>query len=172
MNPLGWKAVDSFGTGGPLHRVQTAIANADLANDRFQSDAGGHALLLPVEPLAEGKVPGIAITGAPAEAAEVLFLDPPDGTSALSLLAALGDRARSVRVALPSKADPTGLIPEAGRVTVAVGSGSPVAYQLFRAADPTTLDPQRPAGAPRLGEGDDVLEQRSKWFQAREGRGD
>ncbi len=93
MNQPGWQAVDSFATGGALQAVETAIANADLPGERFQSDAGGRALLLPARPLAEGEAPGITLTGAPAEAAELLFLDPADGATALSLLAVLGSRA-------------------------------------------------------------------------------
>jgi hypothetical protein len=172
MNQSGWQAVASFTPGGPLHTLDTAVADAGVPSERFQSDAAGRALLLPIGPLAAGTIPGIAVAGAPPEVTEVLLLDPADGPSARSLLAALGERARLVAVALPHDADPTGLLPEAGGVTVAAGSGSPVAYGLFRAADPRTLDLQGTAGEPKLGEDADVLEQRSKWFQAREGRGD
>jgi hypothetical protein len=172
MSKSGWRAVDAFAGGGPLAAVEAAIAAADLSGERFQSDAGGRALLLPARPLAEGDVPGIAVTGARAEDVQVLFLDPADGAGALSLLAALGARGRGVWVALPSNADPTGLIPGAGRVTVAVGAGSAVDYELFGVADPGTLDLTHVADAPTLGEDADGLQQRSKWFQAREGRGD
>jgi len=163
-----WKAVDSFATDGQLDALAVAFANVGLA-ERFESNVGGRALLLPLRPLVEGEVPGLAVTDAPTEATEVLFLDPADGATALSLLAALGNRGRSVRVALPGQADPTGLIPEVGHVTIATGSGPPVPYEMFRAADRGKLDPKRPA-APKLGEGEDVLEQRSKWFQTRESR--
>jgi hypothetical protein len=170
MNPSSsWQAVGSFAAGGPLEALAMAVADVAPA-ERFESGAGRRALLLPLRALAEGKVAGIAVTGAPAEAAEVLFLDPADGARARSLLAALGGRGRSVRVALPSEADTTGLIPEPGKVTIAAGAASPVAYRLFRPADRGELDLKRPPDVPKLGESDDVLEQRSKWFQAREGR--
>ena len=172
MNPRGWQVVDSFTTGSALHTLETTIADAGLRSERVEADDGGRALVAPVRPLAEGKAPGIAVTDAPVGAVEVLFLDPANGASALSLLAALGDRARQVRVALPVTADATGLIPEAGRVMIAVGAESPDTCQLFRAADRRTLEPNRPVGAPKLGEEADVLEQRSKWFQTREGQGD
>jgi hypothetical protein len=172
MNSRGWWAVDSFPTRGALHAVETVIANADLAGERFQSDARVRAVLLPVRPVAEGEVPGAALTGAPAEAAEVLFLDPADGAGALSLLVMLGDRGRTVLVALPPEADATGLVAGAGRVTVAAGTGPPVVYGLFRTAGPRTPSLSRPTGVPKLGEDADVLERRADWFQTREGRGD
>jgi hypothetical protein len=172
MSPAGWRAVDSFASGGLFQGLEVAVADAGLPGERFQSDAGECALLLPVGPLAEGRVPGIAITGAPPEATEVLFLDPADAAGALDLLAALGGRARGVRVALPGEAGPGGLVPEAGRVVVTAEAEPPQAYRLARATDPARLDPMRPADAPRLGEDADVLDQRSKWFRSREGRGD
>lgn len=172
MSPAGWRAVDSFATGGRLQGLEAAVADAGLSGERFQSEAGGRALLLPVGPLSGGRVPGIAVTGAPPEATEVLFLDPADAAGALDLLAGLGGRARGVRVALPGEAGPGGLVPEAGRVLVTAGAEPPQAYRLARPTDPARLDPMRPADSPRLGEGADVLDQRSKWFRSREGRGD
>ena len=67
--------------------------------------------------------PGDRPQGAPAEATEVVFLDSADGASALSLLTALGRRARSLWVALTGEADATGLIREPGHGTIAAGSG-------------------------------------------------
>jgi hypothetical protein len=166
---FSWQAVGSFAAGGPLEALAMAVSDVAPA-ERFECGADRRALLLPLRAFAEGKVAGVAVTGAQAGAAEMLFLDPADGAGARSLLAALGGRVRSVRVALPSEADTTGLIPEPGKVTVAAGTASPVAYRLFRPADRGELDLNRPADVPRFGESDDVLEQRSKWFQAREGR--
>ncbi|MGH9252569.1 MAG: hypothetical protein ACRD0W_24080 [Acidimicrobiales bacterium] len=53
-------------------------------------------------------------------------------------------------------------------MTIAARSGPPGEYELFRADDPGTLRPRR-TGVSKLGEGADVLEERSKWFQGREG---
>jgi len=172
MNQPNWQAVNSLPSGGLMHTLETAIADLDLASERFESDGGEHALLLPLRPFAEGEVPGIVVSDAPAEAAEVLFLDPAEAAGALGLLAMLGRRARTVRVALPREAGATGLVPDAGRVTIAAGSGSAAAYELFRADDRGTLDLRPSAGMSKLGEGADVLDQRSKWFEAREGRSD
>jgi hypothetical protein len=168
-NPSEWQAVDEFATGGLLRTLETTIAGADLPGERFQSDEGGRALLVPIGPLAQGKVPGIAVTGSPAEAAAVAFLDPASGPSAVSLLAALGDRAQALRVALPDQADPTGLVGEVGSVTVSAGMDEPATYRLFAPAGPDPKVLQRPVGAPELGESVDTLDQRAKWFQRREG---
>jgi hypothetical protein len=118
--------------------------------------------------MADGEIPGVVVEDASAEAAEVLFVDPATAASALSLLAMLGRRADIVRVALPNESLATGLIPDTGRVTVTAGSGPPAAYELFRSDDRGTLRSRR-TGMPKLGEGADVLEERSKWFQGREG---
>jgi hypothetical protein len=75
-----------------------------------------------------------------------------------------------VRVALPRGADPGGLTPESGRVIFSGGSDSSVVYDLFRSVDPGTLKLKGQRDLSKLGEDSDVLEQRSKWFQAREGR--
>jgi hypothetical protein len=168
-NPSDWQAVDEFATGGPLRALEDAIAGAGLPGERFQSDEGERALLVSVGPLAQGKVPGIAVTGAAAEAAAVAFLAPASGLSAVGLLAALGDRAQALRVALPDQADPAGLVGEAGSVTVAAGADPPVTYRLFATAGPDPKVLQRPVGAPELGESVDVLDERGKWFQRREG---
>jgi hypothetical protein len=168
-NPSDWQVVDEFATGGPLRALEEVLADAGLPGERFRSREGGRALLVPVAPLAQGKVPGIAVTGAPAEAAAVAFLDPASGLSAAGLLAALGDRARELRVALPDQADPTGLVGDAGSVTVAAGADPPVTYRLFATAGPDPKVLRRPAGAPELGESVDVLDERGKWFQRREG---
>ena len=97
------------------------------------------------------------------------FLDPASGPGAASLLVALGERAQALRVALPDQADPTGLVSEAGSVTVAAGTDPPATYRLFAPAGPDPKVLQRPAGAPELGESVDVLDERGKWFQGREG---
>jgi hypothetical protein len=168
-NPSDWQAVDEFATGGPLRALETAAAGAGLPGERFESAEGGRALLLPVEPLAHGELPGVAVAGAPAGAAAVAFLDPASGPNAAGLLVAMGGRAPTVRVALPEQADPAGLVPEAGSVTVAAGGGPPATYRLFAAAGPGPEVLQRPADAPKIGEDVDVLDQRSKWFRSREG---
>jgi hypothetical protein len=170
MNEPKWQAVNSLPTGGGLmHALEMAITDVDVAAERFESDGGGYAILLPLRPCAEGEVPAIVVSDAPAEVAELLFLDPGEASGALSLLASRGRGARSVRVALPRDADTTGLIRDAGRVTVATGLGSPTAYELFRVDDRATLNLRGSASGSKLGEDADVLEQRSKWFQAREG---
>jgi hypothetical protein len=168
-NPSDWQAVDEFATEGPLRALETVIAGAGLAGERFESDEGGQALLLPVGPLAEGRVSGVAVTGAPAETAAVAFLDPASGPSAVDLLAALGDRAGALRVALPDQAETAGLVREAGSVTVSAGADEPATYRLFAPAGPDPKVLQRPVGAPELGESVDTLDQRAKWFQRREG---
>jgi len=169
MNQPRWQAVDSFTESGRLSDLERSASVAGVSCQRFHSGGGGRALLLPGKQLAAGKVPGITVLGAPAETAELLFLDPANGMDAVSLLSALGERGRTVRVALPPESDPTDLIPGPGRITLDVGSESEV-FDLFRSPDPGTLKLKRQADAPRLGEDSDVLEQRSKWFQAREGR--
>jgi hypothetical protein len=169
MDQSNWRTVDSLPTGSLMHTLEAAIADLDLTGERFESDGGEHALLLPLTPLVEGDVPGVVVENAPSEA-EVLFVDPATAASALSLLAMLGRRAQTVRVALPRASDATGLLPDAGRVTVTAGSEPPAAYDLFRADDRGTLRSRR-TGMPKLGEGADVLEERSKWFQGREGGG-
>lgn len=167
-NPSDWQAVDEFTTEGPLRALETASAGAGLLAERFQSVEGWRALLLPVGPLAQGKVPGVTVTGMEADATVVAFLDPASGPGAVGLLAALGARSQAPRVALPDQADPIGLVREAGSVTVAAGAGPPATYLLFAAApSPEVL--RRPEGAPELGEGVDVLDERAKWFQGREG---
>lgn len=168
-NPSDWQAVDEFATEGSLRTIEAAIAGAGVAAERFQSGEGERALLLPAGPLAQGKVPGIAVTGAPAQAEAVAFLDPASGASAVGLLAALGERAPALRVALPDEADPAGLVGEAGSVSVATGAGAPVAYRLFAGAAPDATVLRRPSNAPELGEGVDVLDQRGDWFQRRQG---
>jgi hypothetical protein len=168
MNQPNWRVVNSLPTGGLMHTLETAIADFDLASERFESDGGEHALLLPLKPIADGEIPGVVVEDASAEAAEVLFVDPATAASALSLLTMLGRRADIVRVALPNESLATGLIPDTGRVTVTAGSGPPAAYELFRSDDRGTLRSRR-TGMPKLGEGADVLEERSKWFQGREG---
>jgi hypothetical protein len=170
MEHPNWRTVDSLPTGSLMHTLDAAIADLDLTGERFESDGGEHALLLPLIPLVEGDAPGVVVENAPSEAAEVLFVDPATAASALSLLAMLGRRAETVRVALRSASDTTGLLPDAGRVTVTAGSESPVSYDLFRADDRGTLRSRR-TDTPKLGEGADVLEERSKWFQGREGGG-
>jgi hypothetical protein len=167
-NPSDWKAVDEFATGGPLRALETAAAGAGLPGERFESAEGGRALLLPVEPLAHGELPGVAVAGAPAGAAAVAFLDPASGPNATGLLVAMGGRAPTVRVALPDQADATGLAPEAGSVIVAAGGDPPTTYRLF-AAGPSPEVLRRPADAPKIGEDVDVLDQRSEWFRRREG---
>jgi hypothetical protein len=166
--PSDWQAVDEFAAEGPLRALEAAVAGAGVAGERFQSGEGGRALLLPARPLDQGKVPGIAVTGAASGAEALVFLDPASGAGAVGLLAALGDRASALRVALPDDADPAGLVGEAGSVSVATGAGAPVRYRLF-AAGPDAKVLRRPSGAPKLGEGDDVLDQRGDWFQRREG---
>jgi hypothetical protein len=168
-NPSDWHAVDEFATAGPLRALEAAIAGAGLSGERFQSAEGGRALLLPIGPLAQGKVPGVAVTGALAGAAAVAFLDPASGPSAVSLLVALGERARTLRVALLDQPDASGLVPEAASVTVAAGADAPATYRLFTAAGPGPKVLRRPTGAPKIGEDVDVLDQRSEWFQSREG---
>jgi hypothetical protein len=164
-----WQAVDEFAAEGPLRALEAAVASAGVAGERFQSGEGGRALLLPARPLAQGKVPGIAVTGAAPGVEAVAFLDPASGASAAGLLAAMGDRAPALRVALPDEADPAGLVGEAGSVRVATGAGAPVSYRLFAAAGPDATILRRPSSAPELGEGVDVLDQRGDWFQRREG---
>jgi hypothetical protein len=164
--PSGWQAVDEFAAEGPLRALEAAAAG--LPVERFQSDEGGRVLLLQAGPLARGDVPGVAVTGALDEAATVAFLDPASGPNAVGLLAALGDRARALWVALPDQADPSGLVREPGSVTVTAGEDAPATYRLFTAGPgPKVL--RQPAGAPKIGEDADVLDQRAKWFQAREG---
>jgi hypothetical protein len=168
-NPSDWQAVDEFATEGSLVALEAAIASAGVAGERFQSGEGERALLLPARPLAQGRVPGIAVTDAPARTEAVAFLDPASGASAVGPLAALGDRAPALRVALPDEADPAGLVAEAGSVSVATAPGAPVLYRLFAGAGPDPKVLRRPSNAPELGEGVDVLDQRGDWFQRREG---
>jgi hypothetical protein len=168
-NPSDWQVVDEFAAEGSLRAIEAAIASAGIAGERFQSGEGGRALLLAVGPLAQGKVPGIAVNGAASGAEVVAFLDPASGASAVGLLAALGDRGSGLRVALPEEADPAGLVAEAGSVSVATGAGTPVRYRLFTGAGPDPKVLRRPSSAPELGEGVDVLDQRGDWFQRREG---
>jgi hypothetical protein len=169
-NPSDWQAVDEFATGGPLRALEAAAAGAGLSGERFESAEGGRALVLPVEPLAQGRIPGVAVTGAPVEAAAVAFLDPATGSTAVGLLAALGERARTLRVALPpDQVDAAGLVPEAASVTIAVGADAPATNRLFAVARPDPRVLRRPTEVPKIGEDVDVLDQRSKWFQGREG---
>jgi hypothetical protein len=169
MNQPRWQPVDSFTNSGRLSDLERSASVAGVSCQRFESSDGGRALLLSGKQLAAGKVPGITVAGGPAETAELLLLDPANGTEAVSLLGTLGERGRDVRVALPDGSDPNGLIPDPGRITLSVGS-QPVVFDVFRSADPGTLKLRRPANLPKLGEDADVLDQRSKWFQAREGR--
>ena len=168
-NPSDWQAVDGFATENSLQTIESAIARAGVAAERFQSGEGERALLVPAGPLAQGKIPGIAVTDVPAQAEAVAFLDPVSGASAVGLLAALAGRAPALRVALPEEADPAGLVGEAGSVRVATGVGAPVTYRLFAGAGPDPKVLRRPSNAPELGEGVDVLDQRGDWFQRREG---
>jgi hypothetical protein len=140
---------------------------------RFRSDVGGRALLVPVGSILAGAGSGVALVGGLHGAGEVLFVDPPSGDGARSVLAGLGDRARSVRVALPQGVDAAGLIPEGSRVSVTMGPGSAVVHDLFRLTDGSEadVDRERLADAPRVAESEDVVDQRSKWFQDREGEG-
>lgn len=168
-NPSDWRAVDELTTEGPLGALETASASAGLPAERFQSVEGWRALLLPVGPLAQGKVPGVTVSGMEADATVVAFLDPASGPGAVGLLAALGARSPAPRVALPDQADPIGLVRVAGSVTVVAGAGPPATYRLFAPAAPSPDVLRRPEGAPELGEGVDVLDERAKWFQGREG---
>jgi hypothetical protein len=142
---------------------------AGASGGRFESDAGGHALLLPVGRLRAGADARVEIAACAEELTGVLLLDPPDPAGAVSLLAFLGRRASTVRAALPRDTVAAGLIADDGRVTVALGSGPSAEFGLFRVEDRTRLAPRRAKGDGKLGEGEDALSGRSEWFQGREG---
>ncbi|MGH9252570.1 MAG: hypothetical protein ACRD0W_24085 [Acidimicrobiales bacterium] len=61
--------------------------------------------------MAEGEVPGVVVTDAPPDAAEVLFIDPAEADSAVSLFTTLGRRAQTVRVRFPASRVRSGLFP-------------------------------------------------------------
>jgi hypothetical protein len=166
---VDWRVVDSLPDAGYLGGVDLAAAPAGLVRERFESGTGGRALLLPVGALVGGEVPGVVVVGCPEDVSHVLLLDPPGATAALGLLAFLGRRARTIRVALPSETSAAGLIAEAGRVRIRVGSWPPEEYGLFGVEDRASLDPRRAAGDWRVGEATDGLRRRSEWFQGREG---
>ncbi len=172
MNHERWQAVHSFAMAGPFPALDIALYEADPAIERFESDAGGRALLVPVIGLASGKAARMSIRDVPSEISEILFVDPQHGDSAVALLVALGDRAGSIRVALPDHADPNGLIPDDGAVTFVSASSGPVTCRLFRAAERQFSGLEPPAELPKLGEAEDVLERRAKWFGGREGETD
>lgn len=160
-----------FGIGVSEHDSLGAVEAATGAVQRFRSDVDGRALLVPVRSILAGEVSGVALAGRLHGVAEVLFVDPATGDNARSFLSGLGERARSVRVALPQEADAAGLVPEGSRVSVTVGSGPAVEHELYRLPDGSETDADREglAAAPRVAESEDVVDQRSKWFQAREG---
>ena len=165
---MDWRVVDWIPDGGGLGAVDRSAA-AGLPRERFESEMGGHALLLPVRGLVAGEVPGVVATDCPEDVSHVALLDPPDAAAALGLLALLGARSRTIRVALPDAISADGLMGEAGRVRVAVGSGAPVEYGLFRGERRASLDPRRTGSDWKVGEAPEGLRRRSEWFQGREG---
>jgi hypothetical protein len=163
-----WRLVDTLDDRSVLHGLDLDVG-AGASGGRFESDAGGHALLLPVGRVMAGTDAGVMIAGCAEEVSDVLVLDPPDPAGAVSLLAFLGRRASTVRAALPRDTVAAGLIADAGRVTVPLGSDPPAEYGLFRVEDRTRLAPRRAADDGKLGEGEDALSGRAEWFQGREG---
>jgi hypothetical protein len=172
---LGWQKVDAVASGTALHQLSIAAAAADIACQPFRSAAGAWALLVPIGPLVDGAIPGIAVRNAPS-VTDVLFVDPAGGSRPADLLEVLGEGDGQVLVALPDDTDAPGLAPQQGRITVTVGDGAPTVYRLHRAGHRAELDVERsgqritPADDPRaLGESEDVLGRRAKWFQTRHG---
>ncbi len=166
-----WHEIDAPVTEGALHAVAEALAAGGIPGRYLESDAGELALLVPARALTTS---GDIRLADPQP--EGLFVDPPTGTAAASALAELDDPGRPVRVALPEDADPTGLVADAGSVTIgSAGSGSAGSggrYRLYR-VDRQTPDPQTPDwGTPpqsaRLGEQEGSLDARERWFRARE----
>jgi hypothetical protein len=168
MSP-SWEVVDAFGVGVSEHDVLGTVEATVGDVQRFRSDVDGRAVLVPVGSILAGAASGVALTGRLQGGVEVLFVDPATGDNARSLLVALGDRARSVRAALPKGTDVAGLVPEGSQVSVTVRSRPAVLHVLFRLADGSGADWDRLAAGPRVAESEDVVDQRSKWFEAREG---
>lgn len=159
-----WEPVDQFAADAPTDDMMAALeAVVPHEGQRLATPQGARAMLVPVEALPAELVPDPAL---PASAA-VLFVDPPTVATALSVLTVHGT-ARSVWIALPEGADSTGLSEGGGRVPVVVVPGGPEVQTLFRTPDPAGEQRARLAAAPRIGESADVLDERSKWFGARE----
>lgn len=166
--PTSWEPVESFGSSAaPSELLDALEALLPGGGQRFRSNAGGRAIVLPVRVLsASGSL--VAMIGELPGVAEVMFLDPATGDNAVGVLEILGDSAASVGVALPADAGTAGLV-AAGEVSVPVESGRTVQYRLFRRAGWTQADRDRLAAGPKVGEGRDVTDERSRWFEKRHG---
>lgn len=117
--------------------------------DGFESDRGERALLVAVAGLSTGG------TGLPAGITHLVFVDPPQAAVAASLPALTGLDRETVLVAVPDDAGP-----------VTIGSGR---YRLVDEQGRQVPAWATPTGVPKLGEREDSLKARERWFGSRGG---
>lgn len=147
----------------PVDALDAMVAAAS----RFRSTDGARGIVLPVTPPA-GAVSPITLTRPAPGTAEILFLHPATAEDAVDLLTLLGDRGRSVRVALPDGNATSGLDADARGSSVRLDAGPAGEYHLYRIAD---RGRDRLASGPKLGPGPgpDGIEGRGRWFDSRHG---
>ena len=164
-----WKSVEYFSVSAPAKDPLAAVeALVPGAAQRYAADDGSRAILVPFESLASALV---SSPGVPASA-QVVFVDPPAASTVLSALAE-EVLPLSVWIALPEGAGGPGLVEQPGRLSLDAldaGTSKATAYVFFRPADSRRESSHRLAAAPKIGESADVLDERSKWFEAREGK--
>lgn len=150
-----WEPVGSFATadGGlrPFDRVYAALRDASVDCQRFRTARGERAIVVSARDLID--LSGFDLSGT---VGDVLFIDPPSSAAVTSFLASLAQPVTSLAVALPAGTASLGLIPSSGSVVVRTAP-EPTSFRLCR----------RGAPGPKLGEGPDTLDERSKWFESR-----
>ncbi len=169
MDRHHWRRVESLDSGAAEQDALGVLGGGGFPDaSRYRSDTGDRAVLVPTGSLRTGPESPVSFSDPAPEGGELLFIDPANESTAVSLVSALGDRSRSVRVALPEDTNPVFLVPDAGRVYVTVG-GEQVEYAIFRLGQRMRADRDELAAGPKVRESADVLDRRSDWFERREG---
>ncbi|ETT24126.1 hypothetical protein RR21198_0313 [Rhodococcus rhodochrous ATCC 21198] len=153
--PGYWEPVGSFDPTGrrlrPFERIDMTLRDASLDCQRFRTAEGERAIVVSARHLVD-----IAGFDLPGTVGDVLFIDPPSSAVVTSFLASRPQSVASLAVALPAGTAGLGLLRSGGSVVVRTAP-EPSRFQLY----------YRGAPGPKLGEGSDALEGRSKWFESR-----
>lgn len=170
VRQLVWRRVDSSFVG--VWPEQHALAQLDrlvgAVGQRYVSDVGHRAVLLPVGVIAAiCQLPPV-LSVQSAEGGGVLFIDPAGGAAAGGLLRGLQDWPGSVWVALPDGSEANGLVSTGERLRLTTGA-APAEYELYLPGSPELPSADMLSAGPKLEEGPDVLRQRSAWFEKRSG---
>jgi hypothetical protein len=161
--PERWEPVEQFEVEVPPDDLVAEIESVAPTGQRYQSEGDARAIVIPGQSLPAGWIPRSALPAS----ARIVFVDPPDGSTANGLLSS-ARVVGSVWVALPPGTSAMSLVEEPGRRVVVPVSGVTTVLGLFRAPQAHGESREELADAPRVGESTDVVDQRSAWFDVRE----